>query len=223
MSKRNQSNKRRAIDSIAGRQRIPKTKLRVPRMTGASTYVQSRYVVTTANVTGTGTQSVNNVLVNPPSYSGSSSSNDAGGNVLVNYQEYKMQRGAVTYTPTVGSTTAGIVYIAYFDNPEIIRNINTSAYSTSNTVAIVKNSPNVVSGPVWQSLHIPMGMRIRRPKYSIDTAGTSSVETTDRCVHGLFCCVVDGVTQAVTTTYGVLTFEYAAEGFGLQNNNITTL
>lgn len=223
MSKRNDQNKRRALESINGKQRIPKTRLRVPRMTGASTYVQSRYVVTSASVTGTGTQNFVNVLVNPPSYSGSGASSDAGGNVLVNYQEYKMQRGAVTYTPTVGSTTAGIVYLAYFDNPELVRNINTSAYSVANTIAIVKNAPNVVSGPVWQTLHLPMGTRIRRPKYSIDTAGTTSVETTDRAVHGLFCLCVDGVVQLATTSYGILTFEYAAEGFGLQNNNITTL
>jgi len=192
-------------------------------MNGNSTYVQSRFVAATASVTGAGTQNFANVLVNPVSYSGTGASNDAGGNVLVNYQEYKMQRGAMTYTPLVGSTTSGIVYLAYFDNPELVRNLNTSVYSVANTLAIIKNAPNVVSGPVWQSLTLPMGMRMRRPKYSIDTAGTSSVETSDRCVHGIFTVCIDGVVQVATTNYGVLTLEYAAEGFGLQNNNVVQL
>lgn len=209
--------------AINGKQRIPRTRIRVPRMTGNSTYLQSRFVAANVSVSGSGTQNFANVLVNPVSYSGTGASNDAGGNVLVNYQEYKMQRGAMTYTPLVGSTTTGIVYLAYFDNPDLIRNLNTSAYTTGNTLSLIKNAPNVVSGPVWQSLTLPMSLRVRRPKYRIDTAGTSSIETTDACVHGIFTCAVDGVVQSVTTTYGVLTFEYAAEGFGLQNNNVGQL
>lgn len=192
-------------------------------MNGDSTRVHSRFTAIAASVTGTSTTGVANFLVNPVSYAGTAGNNDAGGNVLLNYQEYKMLSGMFTYTPIVGSTTAGIVYMAYFDNPEIIRNLNNGVYTGANILALVKNSPNVVAGPVWQGLSLPMGQRIRRPKYSIDTAGTSSNETADRCVHGIFTVAVDGVTQLATTTYGIGTFDYQAEGYGLVNGNLSVL
>ncbi len=212
---------RRAQNAIMGRQRIPKTNLKVPRMNGGSSLIQSRYVAASVVVTTTGTQSNTNVLVAPVSYSGSPG--DAGGNVLVNYQEYRMVSGSLTYTPTVGSTTAGVMYLAYFDNPELIQKINSGTYTLANIIGLVKNSPTVKSGPVWMELTIQMGNRVRRPKYIVDTAGTTDQNTTDRCVHGIYVGVVDGVSQTSTTTYGVLTHNYSVQGFGLQNNNLSIL
>lgn len=212
---------RRAQNAITGRQRIPKTRLRIPRMTGNSSLIQSRYVAATLTVADTATQSNSNVLVSPAVYSGVPG--DAGGNVLLNYQEYKMVSGRCDYTPVVGSTTAGVVYLAYFDNSEIIQKVNTGGYTLPTILSLVKNAPTVTSGPVWMEQSIQMGQRTRRPKYGVDTAGTSSIETADRCVHGIFVAVVDGVTQASTTDYGVLTISYSVEGYGLQNANLSAL
>jgi hypothetical protein len=217
MSPKTLKKQRAARDQLMRPVRAPIPRTRVPVMTQNATLVHSRYI--TANVsTGTGvTQTASGLNVSPGLHSGT----DAAAAIIKNYQEYRIRSTSLIYTPQVGSTTAGVIYLAYVDNPEIIYGINAGSYSSATIQSIIQSTDNVVSGPIWMPLVINGRPTTRRKQLSVDTSvPTSSVEA-DRSVSGMYLWSVSGVTAL--TTFGVFTHNYVVEGMHLQNISFTSV
>ncbi len=132
-----------------------------------------------------------------------------------------MLSGTLHYVPQVGSTTAGTVWIGYYDNPEIIYKVYASTFTTANLLALAQTAPHQVSAPVWQAVDLTIPMRTRRKVYAIDTTVPGASTTADMTVHGILIIATTGA--PFSTTVGTITQEYVAEGFGLQALAITNV
>lgn len=145
---------------------------------------------------------------------------DAGGTVIRNYQEYRMRSASLEYTPAVGTTTPGIVHLAYFDNPEIISKWINGVYNTATKLGLAKTCPVRSSGPVWMQQSLAASMSARRPKFVVNTEiGGLTVAEYDMQVHGIFVLVTEGV--PFNTSFGVISEHYSVHGFHLQNAAIS--
>lgn len=206
---------RQALDGQIPR---PRPRIRVKRMDNAGTMVTSR-VVRGTSVTSSFGEYTDNVLVAPAVYRAS----DAGGSVLSNYQEYVVNTMTAYWTPTIGTTTPGIVYIAYYDNPELIFNVSNGLYTTAQFYSLAQNAPHSASGPVWQpiQLSIPNGPN-RLKIFSTDTnAPILNQSAAGLTVQGIFLIAVVG--SPITSAVGVISYEYSATGRHLFNNAIASV
>lgn len=192
----------------------PRPRTRISRMDTGGATVSSKYVFGSSNTDGAGTW-VGAYKINPASYSGA----DAGGTVLVNYQEYTLRSWKHTFTPSVGTTTPGVLWIGYYDNPEVMYKVDTGVYSVATLLALAKQSPISSSAPIWhpQTLNIPMSKR--RKHYSTNSTNPGSVADADLQIHGVVIMAVEGT--PTDTPLGNVSFEYTAVGFHLENNTLT--
>lgn len=219
---RKQLNKTR--NTILNGNRIPRPFARIPVYSKNKSSIHDRFVCNSLDL-GTGVVTgCGQTVLNPPLLA-----LGAAANVLVNFEEYSVQSSQLTYTPVVGTSTLGIVYLAYYDNPEIIYKVQTSVYSDAQKLALAKGSPTSVSGPVWQTFSLNGGTKRRRPKYTVDSSvfsGTVAlgIATADLTTHGIFLWGIEGVDTPVSTkTYGKISVEYRVEGYGLQNGTLSGL
>jgi hypothetical protein len=176
-------------------------------MDGGLAAVSSRFVGTSVTSTGAGVSS-GYWPVNP----GQNGAGDPGFTVIKNYSEYRFKHAKIHYTPQVGTTTTGVVYLAYFDNPEIIFKAQTYAHAT--LLSLCQSAVYSVSAPVWQALELPAQMRYRRKVYAVDSTQPASSTEADMVAHGVWLYAVIGA--PVSTTLGVLSIDYAAEAMSLQ-------
>lgn len=145
---------------------------------------------------------------------------DAGGTVIRNYQEYRMKSASLEYTPAVGTTTPGVVHLAYFDNPEIISKWVNGGYTTANKLTLAKTCPIRSSGPVWMQQSLAASMSARRPKFVVNTEiAALTVADYDMQVHGILVAVTEGVPFSLS--FGILSLHYTVHGFHLQNAAIS--
>lgn len=214
MVNKNKKLAQRAKRSVLSATPIPRNRMRINRMDKAGAVVRSRFYQASLATTAVA-QMAGAYGVAPPL----NGSVDPGAVVLSNYQEYRMLSGTLHYVPQVGSTTAGTVWIGYYDNPEIIYKAYQSFYTTANLLALAQTAPHSVSAPVWQAVDLSIPMRSRRKVYSVDTTLPGSSSTADLTVHGIIVIATTGA--PFSTTVGTITQEYAAEGFGLQSLAIT--
>lgn len=143
-----------------------------------------------------------------------SSSNDAGGTVIRQYSNYLTTRSKLIYTPAVGTTTTGVVFVAYIDNPEVIYNVVNGLYSLTQLTNIVQNYSTTKSTPVWQALEVSLTRPPRRKLFSVDTTTPANPEVADRAIQGLWLIVTANAPSS--TTVGFVSEEYAARGENLQ-------
>lgn len=198
------------VDQARRGYRGPRPRTRIQSMTGAGTVVSSITITNPLATPATGSW-VGNMLLNPPANAGS---NDPGTAVLLNYQLYKFSRARIRYTPMVGTTTPGTIYIGYIDNPEMIQKWVYNTYTAAQKLAICKTCPNSVRGPVWMENTLDAGMTVRRPKYSVDSTLSDDVNQIDRTTHGLFILASEGIPNS--QVFGVFSIDYAATGYHLQ-------
>jgi len=207
------SNLKRALN---GKIPQPRPRTRINRMDAGGAMVSSKYVFGTSTTDGSGVWT-GAYKINPASYTGS----DAGGTVLVNYQEYALRNWKHSFTPSVGTLTPGVLWMGYYDNPEVIFKVDIGAYSTATLLSLAKQSPVSCSAPIWspQTLNIPMASR--RKHYSTNSTAPSSVAECDLQVHGVVIMAVEG--GPVTAPIGNASFEYTAVGFHLENNALVNI
>lgn len=106
--------------------------------------------------------------------------NSAGVRVAGCYSTYKFLPGSkVEWIPNVGFTTSGRIYIGFTDNPEVIGAMNflaqeyMGAPETSKALAYgnaVKLLGNVKSYQVFERFTLPIPTRLRRKRFSNNTA-----------------------------------------------------
>lgn len=200
----------KARQGIQGNNSVPRNRLRVPKMDRGGSVIRSRFLQYTAT-TGGATQITGTLGVVPAL----NPTNDPGRAVIQNYQEYRIKSAKITYTPQTGSTTTGIVYIGYYDNPEIIARAYTGVLTAANILVLAQTAPISTSTPVWQGVELSAGTRQRRKIYSVDSNNPVDSPTADQTVHGVF--FIASVGAPFSTTIGIVSQEYVAEGFGLQN------
>lgn len=122
-------------------------------------------------------------------------------NVAKNFAKFIYQPGThYRYQPNCGLNTAGTVYVAYIDNPEIIKDF--AAASGNVRLDIVKGTANMKSYPLWQEFTVNIGPP-RIKQFSTDvTTDFTNADTLNRVCQGAFIVAVEGVSQTADTTYG---------------------
>lgn len=209
-TKANSKLARNAQRGIRGNNAPPKNRIRLSRMDSNNAVVRSRFIQYTGT-TGAAIQITGGIPV-APALSGPV---DAGGAVIRNYQEYKIRSAKLVYTPSVGSTTTGIMYIGYYDNPEIISRVYAGSITPSSLTVLAQTAPHSVATPVWQGCELVVPQRSRRKSYAVDSNVPGDSVTADLTVHGVFIFATVGA--PFSTTIGVFSQEYVAEGIDLQN------
>lgn len=115
----------------------------------------------------------------------------AGVAVAQHYAEGVFYDCYVKYTPAVGMTTPGRVWIAHIDNPESIRVFELASLSAQ--IAFIKSVGNVVTGPVYRDLTFRIPGSRRRKAY--DTNATTAAldeNILDRCNQGTVIFAIEG-------------------------------
>lgn len=177
---------------------------------GGGGTVNSRYISYGVS-TSSAAQSTNWVSVAPALHN---TSNDPGATVIQQYSNYVVRASRIYYTPSVGTTTTGVIFIAYVDNPEMIRNIIGNVYTSGDLVNIAQNMSTVKSGPIWQPLEVSMNRPPRRKMFSVDRSTPANAEIADRSVQGLWLIVTQNA--PFSTVLGYVSEEYSAVGENLQ-------
>lgn len=177
---------------------------------GGGGSVQSRYI-SYGVVTGASAQSTGYVTLAPALHN---TSNDPGATITRQYSNYVVRASRIHYTPAVGTTTTGIIFIAFIDNPEMIYNVTAGVYLASELVNIAQNMSTCKSGPIWEPLEVAMSKSPRRKIFSVDRNNPSNPEAADRAVQGLWLIVTQNA--PFSTTLGYISEEYTASCENLQ-------
>jgi len=196
------------------RPNVPKR--RMTAATGAATTsFTSQYLDQTIG-TGVGSQAWGHVWVNPPAHS---TVLDPGAAVSLQYQEYLVANAEFTYTPAVGTTTAGTLWVCYVDNPEILFKLVSGAYTATDYLTIAQTTANHKTVQVWESVTLRASPTPRRKMFSVDKTPPASSEGADRVIQGAFIFATSSA--PVSTTLGFASQRYTAALKGLQSNLAT--
>jgi len=149
-----------------------------------------------------------------PSLNGTSA--DPGALVARQYQEYVCTSHGIKYTPAVGTTTAGTVWLAWIDNPEIIYKFVAGTYTYSDALTIAQTVAHHKSGPVWEAMDFSVSLPPRRKLFSVDTTSAGSAEVADRTMQGMY-IVVSTAVPINTNPFGYVTTSYTCRVRGLQS------
>lgn len=196
--------------------RIPRRRLKA-NTGGNETTFSSRYVSQTAG-TGASLQAWGYVFVAPSLHA----SNDDPGTTIARYhQEYVVNKATCMYTPAVGTTTAGTIWMAYFDNPEMIYKFASGSYGYSDYLLLARSAPNAKSAQVWQPLEISATVPPRRKMFTIDQTPPASAEVADRTVQGVFIYATSNA--PASTTLGFISDSYTTKVRGLQLQSVALI
>lgn len=216
MVKRNKNKSMSKVSRALNGYSVPRPRTKISTMNDAGALVSSNFFTGILQVPAL-TQLAAELPIAPAS---NPPNQDAGGSVIRNYQSYRMRRAVAHYTPAVGTTTPGVVYLGYIDNPEMIRKWFTGIYTFADKLGIVKSCPIRTSGPVWMEMSLPASMSTRMPKYTVNTQLSLLTDAEYALqVHGLFVFATEGCTNSSGT--GVLSMEYSVQGFHLQNTTFS--
>lgn len=208
--------------TLIRRPRVPRNRLRA-QTGGLTTTFKSRYL-NQAMSTGASIQSFGVVPVQPSQ--GSGRGNDPGAAIAGNHQEYLVQQSTFMYTPAVGTTTPGTIFVAYIDNPEIIGRFygvdGTTPYTSTQYLQIAQTASKSWSTPVWQALTCSnAGIPPRRKMFATDTTGPTSFAQVDRSVQAVW--VYASASAPNSTVLGYAMEDYVCSVKGPQNAAITNI
>jgi len=159
---------------------------------------------------------------------------DPGSAILRNYQHYRVMNTRYTWQPSCGSTTRGFVYMAYFDNAELMQKLKYNIYSEATVLSLCKACSDGVSGPVWMPLtYSPRQVRqSRRTQYTSNQNLPESTWTNgaeeyavrsqfDLSVQGVLVICAEGCDASDPgKVLGFVETEYDARGFDMVSNAI---
>ncbi len=199
------SRKSNAVNTqLVRRPRVPRRQFST---NGDNTIITSKYISTSPLTILTGATIASTLsFVNPAQ----TSSLDPGQAIAWNFSNYLVRSATLTYTPAVGTTTLGTVFMAYIDNPEIISKVVTGTYSAATIGQLAQSGSNSTSLPVWQQGSLTMNRPPRRKLFSIDSTTVSSTLEVDRVHQGAFIVAYFGPAAAGTTILGHLSIKYTA-------------
>lgn len=135
------------------------------------------------------------------------------------YSTFKYLPGTMLHwVPQVSMSTAGIVYMAYTDNPEVYTDWFNAANNNAK-LAVVRRIANVKSSPIWQPFSLPMPTTLRRKRFDVNpTCPENSTDALDRSWQGAWLYAVEGTTPSTVVArpyrFAVLDLE------GLRNESL---
>lgn len=202
------------------RPRVPRQRI-VAKTGGQTSVFKSRYM---NQVVASTTNPGYGVILVAPAYG--RGGNDPGSAIVLYHQEYLVQQSKFIYTPAVGTTTPGTIFVAYLDNPEIIGRFygasGSSSYSVANQLSIIQSSSHSWSAPIWQELTCSnAGIAPRRKMFSVDSTIPTTFEGFDRGFQGIW--VFQTVSTPLATTLGYITEEYTVSVRGPQSALFTSI
>lgn len=128
-----------------------------------------------------------------PGYGGNFGVVPAGINVARHYSEGVFHDCHAVYTPAVGMTTPGRVWMAYVDNPEAVHYITDTLTTDSARLAVLKGIGNVQTGPIWKEMRFRIPPSRRRKAYDVNAAISSSdINQLDRSNQGTLFVAIEG-------------------------------
>ncbi len=193
------------------RPRVPRQRI-VARTGGEETTFRSQYLNQSVSTSGAA-QAFGIIPIDPALHS---TSLDPGSTVARQYQEYLVTSHGIKYTPAVGTTTPGTLWMAYVDNPEIIFKFYSGVYVYADYLAIAQTTRHNKSTPIWEATEFSVSAPPRRKMFSVDTTVPStSAEQADRTVQGAY--IFATTAAPFSTTLGYITDSYAARLKGLQS------
>lgn len=204
------------------RPRVPRNKLSA-KTGGLSTTYRSRYL-NQAIASGASSQGFGIIPIQPSMTVGRGS--DPGIDIAGSHQEFLVHQSTFVYTPSVGTTTPGTLFVAWVDNPEIIGRFygadSTTPYTATQYLQIAQTMSKGWSTPVWQALTCSnAGIPPRRKMFATDSTTPTSMATVDRCIQGAWVFATVGLPASTTAGYAVE--EYSASLKGPQQVGITLI
>lgn len=188
--------------------RTPRTPRRKFTTNSDNTMIHSRYVGGFPLVVASGAFSAYTTeFVNPAQ----TNDLDPGLAIARNFSNYVVTKYSVTYSPAVGTTTLGTVFMGYIDNPEIIYKIVSGAYTPIQSAQLAQACQVSVSGPVWQQLTLNVNKPPRRKMFSIDRSAMTNTLDADRIHQGLIITSYFGPTATSNLTLGYIAPNYSAK------------
>lgn len=129
----------------------------------------------------------------------------AGRDIVRAYSTAKFLPGTkLTWTPSVGFTAPGRVFVGFTDNPEVALHIyneyKTESMETtpdfSTYANYVKNLGDVVSHQVFEEFTVQVPTRLRRKMFDTNEAFAANSDTMDRCGQTFMFAILEGVEGA---------------------------
>lgn len=141
-------------------------------------------------------------------------SSSIGPTIVGSYRECLFRSGTkITWSPNVGFTTTGRIYVAYIDNPEVMVGYLGTLTDTAK-LAYIKALTNHVNHPVYKEFTYNMpSIGTRRKRFDVNATGTQTVDTFDRSLQGAFVWVVAGAPG--TTDVGAMSLTHQVTVYGL--------
>lgn len=193
------------------RPRVPRQRI-VAKTGGEETTFRSQYLNQSV-ISGSAAQAFGIIPIDPALHSTNA---DPGATVARQYQEYFVTSHGIKFTPAVGTTTPGTLWMAYVDNPEIIFKFYSGAYAYADYLAIAQTTRHNKSTPIWEATEFSVSSPPRRKMFSVDTTTPNvSAEQTDRTVQGAY--IYATTACPFSSTLGYITDSYAARLKGLQS------
>lgn len=199
-----------SVQTLMRRPRVPRQRIRA-NTGGNETTFHSQYF--NQNVTtGASNQAWGVIPVCPSLHS---TSLDPGSTVARQYQDYVIGKHGIIFTPAVGTTTAGTIWLAYVDNPEIIHKLIAGSYGYADFLAIAQTTRHNKSVPIWEKAELSVNQTPRQKMFSVDTTSPASAEVASRTVQGCYIYATTAVPFSIVCGY--ITDSYTCRVRGLQN------
>lgn len=136
---------------------------------------------------------------------------DPGLAIARNFSNYCITDYSVTYTPAVGTTTLGTVFIGYVDNPEIMYKVISGAYTATQCAQLAQACEVSTSGPVWQQMTLTVNKKPRKPWFNVDSSAMTSIIDADRIHQGMIITAYFGPAAGANVLFGHITPKYSAK------------
>lgn len=188
--------------------RQPRTPRRQFSTNSSNTVINSRYV--SSFPLGIGATAAASAYTTEFVNAAQTSNLDPGLAIARNFSNYCITKYAITYTPAVGTTTLGTVFIGYIDNPEIIFKVLSGAYTAVQAAQLAQACEVSTSGPVWQQMTLNVNKRPRKPWFNVDSSPMASTIDADRIHQGMILTAYFGPSTS-NVLFGHLTPKYTAK------------
>lgn len=118
--------------------------------------------------------------------------------IPLQYAQYRTKRFTLRYRPSCGVTTAGRVWVAFFNNPETCLKLLDSTITTGDAQLLVKYAHNMKTWPVHQPFDYSIDPSMRSRLYSNDMTIGTTAEAVGRALHGVFVIFTEGAPFSTT-------------------------
>lgn len=118
--------------------------------------------------------------------------------IPLHYAQYRSRRFVLRYRPSVGVTTSGRIWVAFFNNPETCYKLQNGLITVANMCLLTKYARNMQTFPVHQPFDYNIDPVMRSKMYSNDGTYGSTAEAFARSCHGYLVVFTEGAPHSTT-------------------------